>query len=128
MLARFHTRISWTTPTPMAATKAVVRFTIAPTMAAVRARSSSSGLSTSVSDEVWPGEASMAVKADRSPASIHATFEVRRTQTPERRAESLFSVVARMARPQGDHRTKATRARATRGATIRASTSPGVNR
>ena len=36
------------TPTPMAATKATVRLTMAPTMAAVRASSSSSGLSTSV--------------------------------------------------------------------------------
>ena len=52
VLDRFHTRISWITPTPMAATKATVRLTMAPTMAAVRASNSSSGLSTSVSDDV----------------------------------------------------------------------------
>ena len=128
VLDRFQTRISWITPTPMAATKATVRLTMAPTMAAVRASSSSSGLSTSVSDDVWPGAARMAVKAESTPASVQATVEVRRTHTPDSRAESAFSAMARMARPHGDHLTKAARAMATIGATIRVSTWPGVNR
>ncbi len=128
VLDRFHTSTSWITPTPTAATKATVRLTMAPTMAAVSASSSSSGLSTWVRDDVWPGAARTAVKADRSPASIHATLEVRRTQMPDNLAESLFSVVARMARPHGDHRTNATRASATSGATTSASTCPGVKR
>ena len=110
VLLRFHTRISWMTPTPMAATKATVRLTMAPTMAAVRASRRSSGLSTSVSCEVWPGAARMAVKADRTPASVQAMVEVRRTHTPDSRAESAFSAMARMARPHGDHLMKAARA------------------
>ena len=57
----------------MPATKATVRLTMAPTMAAVRANRSRSGLSTWVSDAVWPGEARMAVKADSTPASVQAT-------------------------------------------------------
>ena len=128
VLFRFHTRISWMTPMPMAATKATVRLTMAPTMPAVRAKRSSSGLSTSVSDEVCPGEARMAVKAESTPATVQATVEVRRTQTPERRAESAFSAMARMASPQRDHFTKTARAMATSGATMRVSTWPGVNR
>ncbi len=128
VLDRFHTRISWMTPTPMAATKATVRLTMAPTMAAVSANNSSSGLSTSVSDEVCPGAARMAAKADSTPASVQVTVEVRRTQTPDSRAESAFSAMARMARPHGDHLTKAARPSATRGATTRVTTWPGVNR
>ncbi len=101
---------------------------MAPTSAAVRASSNSSGLSTSVRVEVCPGEARMAVKADRTPASVQATVEVRRTQTPDSRAESAFSAMARMASPQGDHLTNAARAIATRGATTRVTTWPEVNR
>ncbi len=67
----------------------------------------------------------MAVKAESTPARVQAMVEVRRTQTPERRAESAFSDIARMASPHGDHLTKAARARATTGATMRVSTSPG---
>ena len=48
VVARFQTRISCTTPTPIAATNATDRLTIAPTIAAVSASRSSSGLSTSV--------------------------------------------------------------------------------
>ncbi len=128
MLCRFQTRISWITPTPMAETNATVRFTMAPTMAAVSARSSSSGLRTSVSEDVWPGAARIAVKADSTPATVQATVEVRRTQMPDRRAESAFSAMARMASPQGDHLTKTARPMATMGATISVITSPGVNR
>ena len=112
-------------PTAMAAMKATVRLTMAPTMAAARARSSSSGLSTSVSEEVWPGAARMAVKADSTPATIQATVEVRRTHTPDSRAESAFSAMARMASPQGDHLTKAARAMATTGAVTSVITCPG---
>ena len=125
VLVRFHTRISWITPTPMAATKAAVRLTMAPTMAAVRASRSSSGLSTWVSDEVWPGAARMAVKADSTPATVQAMVEVRRTQTPDSRAESAFSAMARMARPHGDHLTNAARPMATTGAATRVMTWPG---
>ncbi len=124
--ARFHTRISWTTPSTIADTKARVRLVMAPTMAAVRPRRRSSGLSTSVSDEVWPGDARTAVKAESTPAMVHATVEVRRVQTPDRRAESRFSAMARMARPHVDQRTSAARPMATRGATTRVITSPGV--
>src|SRR5271165_2619834 len=113
------------TPTAMPETKATVRLTIAPTRAAVRAKSRRSGLRGWVSTLVCPGEARMAVKADSTPARVQAIVEVRRTQTPERRAESAFSDMARMARPQGLNLMKAARARATTGATIRVSTSPG---
>ena len=113
------------TPTPMPATKATVRLTMAPTSAAVRANRRRSGLSGWVRTLVWPGEARMAVKAESTPARVQATVEVRRTQTPDSRAESAFSDMARMASPQGENRMKAARARATTGATIRVSTSPG---
>ena len=113
----------------MAATKATVRLTIAPTMAAVRASSSSSGLSTSVSDGgLTRATARMAVKAESTPATVQATVEVRRTHTPDSRAESAFSAMARMASPQRDHLTNTARATATIGATIRVITWPGVNR
>ncbi len=128
VLLRFQTRISWITPRTMAATKAAVRLTMAPTMAAVRPSKRSSGLSTWVSWVVWPGAARMAVKADRTPARVHATVEVRRTHTPDRRAESAFSAMARMARPHGDHLMKAASPMATSGAAISVSTCPGVNR
>ena len=128
VLLRFQARISWITPMPMAATKAAVRLTMAPTMAAVRASRRSSGLSTSVNWVVWPGAARMAVKADRTPARVQAMVEVRRTHTPDSRAESAFSAMARMARPQGDHLMKAARPMATTGAAIRVRTWPGVNR
>ena len=62
-----------------------------PTRAARSARRSSSGLSTSVSVLVWLGEARMAVKADSTPARVQATVEVRRTHTPDSRADSVFS-------------------------------------
>ena len=45
------------------------------------------------------GEARMAVMAESAPAMVHATVDVRRTQTPERRADSVFSAIARIARP-----------------------------
>ena len=48
----------------------------------------------------------MAVNADSTPATVQAMVDVRRTHTPDRRAESAFSATARMARPQGDHLTK----------------------
>ncbi len=54
--------------------------------------------------------------------------EVRRTHTPDSRAESAFSAVARMARPHGERRMNSARAIATIGATIRVSTWPGVKR
>ena len=44
------------------------------------------------------------MKADSTPAMIQVTVEVRRTQTPDSRAESAFSAVARMASPQGENR------------------------
>ena len=55
------------------------------------------------------------MKADSAPATVQVMVEVRRTHTPDRRAESAFSAVARMARPQGENRTTGTRARATSG-------------
>ena len=53
-------------------------------------------------------------------------MEVRRIHTPERRAESAFSDMARMLRPQLVERTATARATATIGATMRVSTSAGV--
>src|SRR5579863_10297076 len=70
----------------------------------------------------------MAVNADNAPARVQATVDVRRTQTPESRADSEFSAEARMARPHGEKRMKAARPRATMGATMRVTTSPGPNR
>ena len=99
---------------------------MAPTRAAVRANRRRSGLSGWVKTLVWPGEARMAVKAESTPARVQARVEVRRTHTPESRAESAFSDMARMARPHGENRMKAARARATTGATMSVSTSPGV--
>ena len=77
---------------------------------------------------VWLGEASTAVTADRAPANVQATVEVRRTQIPDSRADSAFSAMARMASPHDEKRMKAARARTTTGATIRVRTSPGENR
>ena len=101
---------------------------MAPTSAAVSASSSRSGLNTSVSALVWPGALRMAVNADSRPAMTHVMVDVRRTQTPDRRAESAFSAVARMASPHGESRMNNARAIATRGATISVRTWPGVKR
>ena len=90
-LVMFHCSRSCTTPTPMPATKATGRLTMPPISAASSASSSSPGLRTSVSVLVWLGEARMAVTADSAPASVHATVEVRRTHTPDSRADSAFS-------------------------------------
>src|ERR1700722_19068702 len=68
----------------------------------------------------------MAVKAESAPATVQVTVEVRRIHTPERRAESAFSHIARMARPQEVKRTARTRAMVTSGATMRVSTSVEV--
>ena len=74
-----------------------------------------------------PGEVSTAAKAESTPATVQATVDVRRVHTPDRRAESRFSAMARMARPQVDHLTRAAKPMATRGATTRVITSPGLN-
>ena len=99
---------------------------MAPTSAAVRAKSSRSGLSTWVSALVWPGALRMAVKAESAPATVQVSVEVRRIHTPESRAESAFSDMARMVRPQLVVRTAIARTMATIGATIRVRTSAGV--
>src|SRR5580658_3685892 len=70
----------------------------------------------------------MAVKADSAPARVQATVDVRRTHTPDNRADSEFSAEARMARPQGENRMKAASPSATMGATMRVTTSPGGKR
>ena len=127
-LLKFHWRRSWTIPTPMPAAKATGRLTMAPSSAASRASRSRSGLSTSVRVLVWLGEASTAVIADSTPAIVHATVEVRRTHTPDSRADSVFSAEARMASPQGENRMKAARPSATIGATMSVMTSPGGNK
>ena len=67
------------------------------------------------------------MNAESTPARVHATVDVRRTQTPESRAESAFSDMARMARPHGENLTNAAMDRATIGATMSVSTWPGVN-
>src|SRR5271166_3262200 len=109
----------------MPAMNETVRFTIAPIRPAVRAKRRRSGLRGWVRTLVWPGEARMAVNAESTPARVQAMVEVRRIQTPESRAESAFSDIARMARPQGENLMKAARESATTGATIKVSTSPG---
>src|SRR6516162_7406485 len=68
----------------------------------------------------------MAVKADSAPATVQVSVEVRRIHTPERRAESAFSDMARMESPHGVSRTARTRAAVTMGATMSVSTSVGV--
>ena len=68
----------------------------------------------------------MALKAESAPAIVHVNVEVRRIHTPERRAESAFSDMARMDRPQLVERTATASAMATMGATIRVSTCAGV--
>ena len=76
VLWKFHTRISWMTPTPMAATKATVRLTMAPTMAAVRARSRSSGLSTSVSERGLAGRGQDGGEGREHAGEVQATVDV----------------------------------------------------
>ena len=66
------------------------------------------------------------MKAESAPATVHVRVEVRRIQTPERRAESAFSDMARMASPHDVKRTASTRITVTMGATMRVSTSVGV--
>ncbi len=127
-LVMFHWRRSWTTPRPIPAAKATGRLTMPPSSAASRARSKRPGERTWVKVLVWLGEARMAVKAERAPARVQATVEVRRTQTPDSRADSVFSAEARMARPQWENRMNAARPRATTGATTRVTTSPGGKR
>ena len=105
---------------------ATVRLTMAPMSAAVSAYRSRSGESACVRALVWLGALRMAVKADSAPATVHVSVDVRRIQTPERRAESAFSDMARMARPHEVNRTASTRTSVTMGATMRVSTSVGV--
>ena len=67
------------------------------------------------------------MKAESAPATVQVSVEVRRIHTPESRAESAFSDMARMVRPQlvvahGDGQDRGPRS----GATIRVSTSAGV--
>ena len=66
------------------------------------------------------------MKADSAPATVQVRVEVRRIQTPERRAESAFSDMARMASPHEVNRTASTRTSVTMGATMSVSTSVGV--
>src|SRR5271163_2463054 len=68
----------------------------------------------------------MAVKAESAPATVQVIVEVRRIHTPERRAESAFSDMARMARPHEVKRTASTNATVTIGATMSVSTSVDV--
>src|SRR5580658_5464619 len=106
--------------------KATVRLIMAPTRAAVRANSNRSGLNSWVRALVWPGAFKMTSNAERAPATIQVSVDVRRIHTPDSRAESAFSDMARMERPHGVVRTATARAMATIGATINVSTSPGV--
>ena len=66
------------------------------------------------------------MKADSAPATVQVSVEVRRIHTPERRAESAFSDMARMDRPHEVKRTASTRTTVTMGATMSVSTSVGV--
>ena len=66
------------------------------------------------------------MKADSAPATVQVSVEVRRIHTPDRRAESAFSDIARMASPHEVKRTDSTRIAVTMGATMRVSTSVGV--
>ncbi len=66
------------------------------------------------------------MKAESAPATVQVRVDVRRIHTPESRAESAFSDMARMDRPQGVRRTARTRATVTSGATISVNTSVGV--
>ena len=66
------------------------------------------------------------MNADSAPATVQVRVEVRRIHTPESRAESAFSDMARMASPHEVKRTASTRAAVTMGATISVSTSVGV--
>ena len=66
------------------------------------------------------------MKADNAPATVQVKVEVRRIHTPESRAESAFSDMARMDRPHDVKRTARTRATVTSGATMSVSTSVGV--
>src|ERR1700691_5058411 len=113
------------TPTATPEMKDTVRLTMAPTSAASRAKRRRSGLSGWVSTLVCPGEARMAVKAESTAASVQAMVDARRTHTPDRRAESAFSDMARMAKPHGEYRMKRAKAMATMGATMRVRTAPG---
>ncbi len=66
------------------------------------------------------------MKAESAPATVQVRVDVRRIHTPERRAESAFSDIARMERPQEVNRTARTKTMVTIGATISVSTSVGV--
>ena len=66
------------------------------------------------------------MKADSAPATVHVIVDVRRIHTPERRAESAFSDMARMASPHEVIRTARTSASVTSGATMSVSTSVDV--
>ena len=66
------------------------------------------------------------MKAESAPATVQVRVEVRRIHTPESRAESAFSDMARIDRPHDVKRTARTRAMVTSGATMSVSTSVGV--
>ena len=66
------------------------------------------------------------MKAESAPATVQVSVDVRRIQTPESRAESAFSDMARMDSPHEVKRTARTSARVTIGATMSVSTSVGV--
>ena len=98
---------------------------MAPTSAAVRANNNRSGLTAWVRALVWPGAIRMALKADSAPATVQVKVEVRRIQTPERRAESAFSDMARIERPQVVQLTATTSAMATTGPRSWSAPGPG---
>ena len=84
---------------PMPARNATVKFAMPAISAAASARSNRPGGKASLSAVACPGASRIAVIADNSPAIIHAIVDIRRTRTPDSRAESAFSDIARIASP-----------------------------
>src|SRR3982074_2449245 len=88
----------------IAAKNATRRLVIAAINAAANAPNNNPGGRASWRPLVCPGAPRIAVIVERAPAIIHATVDIRRTHTPDRRAESAFSAIARNANPYRENR------------------------
>jgi hypothetical protein len=94
-------KIAWSMmPSATAETKVARRFSIRPTTAGARARTSSDGPNAPPAiDRPIVGARSSAPSAESPAANIHTIVEMRRTGTPRSEARSWFSAAARDAMP-----------------------------
>ena len=97
-------------PTPMPATKATGRLTIAADEGGQEGQQEQVGAEDLGEGTGLAGRGQHGGDGRQGAGQVQATVEVRRTQIPDKRADSAFSAMARMARPHDEKRMKAARA------------------